>query len=41
MQALRRAGTNVLYLDYRGSWGSGGTFTFQLRSAFSTSLMPI
>jgi pimeloyl-ACP methyl ester carboxylesterase len=27
-QALRRAGTNVLYLDYRGSWGSGGTFTF-------------
>jgi len=27
-QALRRAGTNVLYLDYRGSWGSGGTFSF-------------
>ncbi|AHG93816.1 lipoprotein (plasmid) [Gemmatirosa kalamazoonensis] len=27
-QALRRAGTNVLYIDYRGSWGSGGTFTF-------------
>jgi pimeloyl-ACP methyl ester carboxylesterase len=27
-QALRRAGTNVLYFDYRGSWGSGGTFSF-------------
>jgi uncharacterized protein len=27
-QALRRAGSNVLYFDYRGSWGSGGTFSF-------------
>ncbi len=27
-QALRRAGTHVLYFDYRGSWGSGGTFSF-------------
>ena len=27
-QALRRSGTNVLYLDYRGSWGSGGEFGF-------------
>ncbi len=28
MQAVRRAGYNVLYFDYRGSWGSGGTFSF-------------
>lgn len=27
MQAIRRAGYNVLYFDYRGSWGSGGTFS--------------
>jgi len=27
-QSLRRAGLNVLYFDYRGSWGSGGTFSF-------------
>lgn len=27
-QALRRAGTNVLYFDYRGNFGSGGTFSF-------------
>jgi len=27
-QALRRAGVNVLFFDYRGSWGSGGTFSF-------------
>jgi pimeloyl-ACP methyl ester carboxylesterase len=27
-QALRRAGMNVLFFDYRGSWGSGGTFSF-------------
>jgi pimeloyl-ACP methyl ester carboxylesterase len=27
-QALRRAGDNVLYFNYRGSWGSGGTFSF-------------
>jgi len=27
-QALRRDGLNVLYFDYRGSWGSGGTFSF-------------
>ena len=26
-QALRRAGTNVVYFDYRGTWGSGGTFS--------------
>ena len=26
-QALRRAGANVLYFNYRGTWGSGGTFT--------------
>ena len=26
-QALRRAGTNVIYFDYRGTWGSGGTFS--------------
>ncbi len=27
-QAVRRAGWNVLYFDYRGSWGSEGDFTF-------------
>jgi dipeptidyl aminopeptidase/acylaminoacyl peptidase len=27
-QALRRAGMNVLFFSYRGSWGSGGTFSF-------------
>lgn len=27
-QALRRAGTNVVYFDYRGTWGSGGDFSF-------------
>ncbi len=27
-QAIRRAGWNVLYLDYRGSWGSPGDFSF-------------
>ena len=26
-QALRRAGYNVLYFNYRGSWGSGGFFS--------------
>ncbi|MCB1606017.1 MAG: alpha/beta fold hydrolase [Xanthomonadales bacterium] len=25
-QALRRAGNNVLYFNYRGTWGSGGEF---------------
>lgn len=27
-QALRRAGYHVLYFNYRGSWGSGGNFSF-------------
>lgn len=27
-QAVRRAGWHALYFDYRGSWGSGGTFGF-------------
>ena len=27
-QAIRRDGWNVLYFDYRGSWGSPGTFSF-------------
>jgi uncharacterized protein len=27
-QAIRRAGWNVLIFHYRGSWGSGGTFSF-------------
>jgi uncharacterized protein len=27
-QAIRRAGWNVFYLDYRGSWGSPGDFSF-------------
>ena len=26
-QAIRRAGHTVLYFDYRGNWGSGGTFS--------------
>lgn len=26
-QVVRRAGYNALYIDYRGNWGSGGTFT--------------
>ncbi|HEU0051709.1 MAG TPA: alpha/beta fold hydrolase [Longimicrobium sp.] len=28
-QAARRAGWHALYFDYRGSWGSGGTFGFR------------
>lgn len=28
-QNLRRAGYNVLYFNYRGAWGSKGTFGFQ------------
>ncbi|HKP76696.1 MAG TPA: alpha/beta fold hydrolase [Longimicrobiaceae bacterium] len=28
-QAARRSGWHALYFDYRGSWGSGGTFGFQ------------
>ncbi len=28
-QAIRRDGWNVLYFDYRGSWGSPGTFSFE------------
>ena len=27
-QAIRREGWNVLYFDYRGSWGSPGAFSF-------------
>jgi alpha-beta hydrolase superfamily lysophospholipase len=27
-QSIRRAGWNVLYFDYRGSWGSPGDFSF-------------
>jgi pimeloyl-ACP methyl ester carboxylesterase len=27
-QAIRRAGIDVLYFNYRGSWGSQGTFSF-------------
>ena len=27
-QAVRRAGYQALYIDYRGMWGSGGTFSF-------------
>src|SRR6266700_2047295 len=27
-QAMRRAGWNVLYFNYRGSWGSPGDFSF-------------
>ncbi len=27
-QAARRAGYHALYVDYRGTWGSGGTFSF-------------
>jgi uncharacterized protein len=26
-QAIRRAGVNVLYFNYRGTWGSGGEFS--------------
>lgn len=26
-QVVRRAGYNAVYVDYRGSWGSGGTFS--------------
>lgn len=28
-QALRRAGVNVLYFNYRGTWGSGGIFSVE------------
>jgi len=27
-QAVRRAGYQALYVDYRGTWGSGGSFSF-------------
>src|SRR4051794_10355249 len=27
-QAVRRAGFDAIYIDYRGNWGSGGTFSF-------------
>ena len=27
-QAVRRAGYQALYVDFRGMWGSGGTFSF-------------
>lgn len=27
-QAARRAGYDAVYIDYRGNWGSGGTFSF-------------
>src|SRR3984885_4662719 len=27
-QAIRRDGWNVVYFDYRGSWGSSGAFSF-------------
>ncbi|GAC1656706.1 MAG: hypothetical protein NVS4B3_22610 [Gemmatimonadaceae bacterium] len=27
-QTIRRSGINVLYFNYRGAWGSGGTFSF-------------
>jgi len=27
-QAIRRAGWNAVFFDYRGSWGSPGAFTF-------------
>jgi pimeloyl-ACP methyl ester carboxylesterase len=27
-QTVRRAGYNALFFDYRGNWGSGGTFSF-------------
>ncbi len=27
-QAVRRAGYQAVYVDYRGMWGSGGTFSF-------------
>ncbi|WP_428312010.1 alpha/beta hydrolase family protein [Hydrocarboniphaga sp.] len=28
-QDVRRAGYDALYFDYRGSWGTGGTFSFR------------
>jgi len=28
-QAVRRAGYHAVYFDYRGMWGSGGTFSFE------------
>src|SRR4029453_12265496 len=27
-QAVRRAGWNAVFVNYRGSWGSGGSFRF-------------
>jgi pimeloyl-ACP methyl ester carboxylesterase len=27
-QAVRRAGFDAVFIDYRGNWGSGGTFSF-------------
>ncbi len=28
-QAMRRAGSNVLYFNYSGTWGSGGVFSIE------------
>jgi pimeloyl-ACP methyl ester carboxylesterase len=28
-QAVRRAGYHAIYFNYRGTWGSGGTFSFE------------
>jgi pimeloyl-ACP methyl ester carboxylesterase len=28
-QAVRRAGFNALFFNYRGSWGTGGTFSWE------------
>ena len=44
-QAIRRAGWNVLFFDYRGSWGTSGSFSFSnsmqdTKAASSTSAIP-
>jgi uncharacterized protein len=38
-QNLRRAGYNVIYFDYRGSWGSKGTFGFDNSIADSKAVI--
>jgi uncharacterized protein len=34
-QAVRRAGANVLYITYRGTWGNGGYFRVETHLSMS------
>ena len=39
-QTIRRAGWDVLFFDYRGSWGTPGDFSFTTPSRTPTPLSP-